>query len=343
MRPSSVGGPLGSTVRWPRLEVLANGTAVGGVTSARVVNNAYFAADRFDISVALGADPTRGAAWWDEQKRIIVDIGVTLGGTCATLLHGQVDAIDIDAVHNVATLSGRDLSAGLIEARVQETFANRTASEIATIIAERHGLDADVRATTSPVGRYWQLEHDSIVLDAMARSTTEWDLLVALGQCEGVTVGVSGRTLHFRPLDDAPVPMLLEASACSRLHLARSLVIGGGVSVTVRSWNCKKAQRYEHQFESASVGPDAKEYVYVAPNLTPDTASSLAAQRLAEISRGATELHAEMPGETALAPGMQILLEGTASSFDCAYVVDVIEREMDFRKGFTERLRAHSA
>ena len=191
------------TVRTPRLRVLANGAIVPGAFEAEVLNNSYFAADRFRLGLALSADPARGAAWWAEQDQVVIDIAVSLGGDYVNLLHGAVDSVEIDLLGDAVRLTGRDLSAQLIEARAQGTFANQTSSEIATALAGRHGLSADVQATTTPVGRYWQLEHDSLVLDGFARATTEWDLLVALAQYEGFDVWVQGTTLHFRAADTA--------------------------------------------------------------------------------------------------------------------------------------------
>lgn len=342
MLPSSDPWFAGSTVRRPRLQVLANGRAIAGVTSVEVMNNAYFAADIFEISLALTADPERGVGWWANQGGTTIDIQVTLGGAWVNLVHGTLDSVEIDPLRAVARISGRDLSAGLIESRVQGTFANQTASEIASAIAGRHGLAADVQATTTPVGRYWQLEHDSLLLDAMARSTTEWDLLVALAQYEGFDVGVRGTTLRFRPPEQGAPPLLLEAANCTRLVLERSLTMAQGVRVTVRSWNSRAAQCYEQCACSPDAGDEAKDYIYLVPNLTPDMAAAVAAQRLAEVTRHERVLAAELPGETELWPGMQVLLQGTASSFDASYVIDVVERRIDARRGFSERLRAHA-
>ncbi len=67
------------------------------------------------------------------------------------------------------------------------------------LLAGRHGLGAEVQPTKTPVGRYWQLEHDRITLDQFSRATTEWDLLVGLAEREGFDVWVGRGTLYFQP------------------------------------------------------------------------------------------------------------------------------------------------
>ena len=96
-------------------------------------------------------------------------------------MQGAVDSVSIDPTLGLVRLDGRDLTGSLIEARTQETFANRTSSEIAALLAGRHNLTPRVSSTTTPVGRYYQSEHDSITLSQFSRATTEWDLLVYLG------------------------------------------------------------------------------------------------------------------------------------------------------------------
>ncbi len=332
-----------TAVRYPRLRVLANGAFVPGAFEAEVLNNSYFAADRFRLGLALSADPARGAAWWADQDNVRVDIEVSLGGDYVNLLHGSVDSVAIDLLGDAVRLTGRDLSAGLIEARVQGTFANQTSSEIATTLAGRRGLSANVQHTTTPAGRYWQLEHDSLVLDGFARATTEWDLLVTLAQCEGFGVWVQGSTLHFRSADSSAPPAVLQAAGLSALHLERSLTLAQSIEVTVKSWHSRAARCTTQTAAANQVGGATHKYVYIAPNLTPDRALKLAQQRLAELARHERVIVAEMPGELTLAAGQRILLQGSGTGFDRIYSVDSIERRLDMSHGFTQWLRARNA
>ena len=133
-----------SAVAWraPRLQVIANGQIVFGAMEAEVISNNYYAADRFRASVALGIDPWAGASFWASEPDILLDVQFSLdgGASFVSLVQGVVDSVSIDPTLGLVRLDGRDLTSALIEARTQETFANRTSSEIASLLAQRHNL-----------------------------------------------------------------------------------------------------------------------------------------------------------------------------------------------------------
>ena len=230
--------------RAPRLRVLANGVPVARATEASVVSAGAFSADFFRVRAALAGD----AAEWAALTAVVVDVQMALDplGGFTSVVQGRADAIGIDPIAGTLTLEGRDYAAQLIEARTQETFANRTSSEIAVLLAGRHNLAADVQATDTPVGRYWELEHDSLTLNAGTRATTEWDLLATLAGWEGFDLWVAGTTLCFRPPDTTTLPPVLSAVATPTgpanfvaLRLERALSFAGNISVTVKSWHSR--------------------------------------------------------------------------------------------------------
>lgn len=354
---------LNNSLAWrqPRLRVLANGILLPGVIEADITSNNHYAADRFRLTAALGAAPVGAANVFSDTGQIAIDIAVSIdgGGSFTSLLQGVVDSVLIDPVLNTLSLRGRDYTSGLIEARTQETFANQTSSDIATTLATRHALVADVQATTTPVGRYWQLEHDRITLDAFARAISEWDLLVALARIEGFDVWIDGTTLHFRPglPQSAPVAVLRPIATLSgpanvtSLHLERTLTLARDIEVTVKSWNSRQQTAFVQTARASRTTPantqgqaaKPQSYVYVVPNLTPDRALALAQSRLAELSRHERVILAEMPGDITLTPRQQLRLEGTGTAFDQIYWIDEIDRHIHAEHGFTQRLRARNA
>ncbi len=160
-------------------------------------------------------------------------------------------------MQGVIRAEGRDLTAALIEARTQETFANRTASEIAQLFAGRHNLAAEVTETRTPVGRYYQDEHDRITLDQFSRATTEWDLLVFLAQQEGFDVFVSGTTLYFQPPAGADVALTLSPDTVLDLRLERSLTLARDIEVTVKSWNSRQQSAFTQTARARGRGQGA--------------------------------------------------------------------------------------
>lgn len=331
-------------VRTPRVVALANGSAMPGLVDARIVLSAGYSAGRFHVTFAGDVGAT---ALLDQPEiDIAVMAAVSPWEEFAPLVEGIVDSVVFDPATGIVHLEGRDRTALLIEARTSETFANRTASEIATIIAARRGLAALVTPTATPVGRYWQLGHDSVTLDRFSHATTEWDLLAALAGWEGFDVWVEGRTLNFRaPASDA-VPLTLRAAAdafgpadVTALRCERALTLAGGVSVSVRSWHSRLGRLCTAVAEMGSGARASRSYVFTAPNLTPEMAQQLADRRLADVMAHAWVVEAEMPGETAIAPRALVSLLGTESVFDRDYRVTEIERRFNPYEGFAQTVR----
>lgn len=346
-------------MRAPRLLVLADGVPVQGALSARIVNTNHYGADRFSVSLSLSADPSMGPAFWAAIGNCTLDVQFGFAGAVFTsLVQGLVDSVNIDAVAAVARLEGRDRTAALIEARTQETFANRTSSEIATLLAGRHGLAADVQATTTPVGRYLQLEHDHITLDQFSRATTEWDLLVGLAGREGFDVWVRGSTLHFRPSATTAMPgAVLRPRATesgpanvTALRLERSLTLARDIEVVVKSWNSRLAKGFTETARAsrrgasqAAVQEPVQRYSFVVPDLLPGAALQLAQRKLAQLSQYERVVVAEMPGELLLDARMLVSVEGTGGDFDQNYWIDEVSRSIDVHRGFHQTIRARNA
>lgn len=356
-------GLLGNSVRAPRLAVLANGMPLAGVLAAEVHSNNHLAADRFRVRVALGADPFWTAAAFAALSSIQLDVQVALdtpglpasGGSYVSLILGVVDMVEVDAISQTVWLEGRDLASLFIDSPTQESFANQTASQIATQLAARQGLVANVMPTTTLVGRYYQSEHDRITLNQFSQATTEWDLLIWLAQEEGFNVWVSGNALNFMPAVDPVLPDLVLQTGGSpplygvanltHLRMERSLTLARDIVVTVKSWNSRQQKAFTQTVSSAALGSTAppQSYVVVRPNLTPDQALRLAQRKLAELTAYERVIVADMPGELSLNARSTVLLAGTGTQFDQLYFVDTIDRMISYDGGFTQHVRAKNA
>lgn len=333
--------------RTPRVNLFVNGQALPGVIDAEIRSNNHYAADRFCASIALGAGGEPDRQFWAGEIDIQADVQVSLdeGETYVSLIQGAVDFVDVDPIANIMRIEGRDRTAALIEARTQEVFANRTSSEIATLLAERHGLTPLVEPTATPVGRYYQNEHDSITLDQFSRSTTEWDLLAFLARQESFDVFVQGSDLYFQPAPASPdAPAYLRVSDLIELRLMRSLTLARDIQVSVKSWNSNRNCAFVEEARStcgaAGNGLPVQRYVFVRPNLGSSEALRLAHLKIAELTRHERIIEMTMPGELALTPRSMIALQGTGSDFDQTYYVDVIERRLCYDHGFIQRVRA---
>lgn len=335
--------------RVPRLRILANGQPLTGAYAAEVIANNYYSADRFSTVIALGPDPWADAPFWSSEVDILIDVQLSLDDRTSftSLLQGMADTVSIDPVEGVVRLSGRDFTAALIEARTQEAFSNRTSSEIATILAKRHGLVPSVVATTTPVGRFYQSDHESLTLDRFSRATTEWDLLAYLARQESYDAFITGRSLYFQPtIQVSANAQLLRPTDMIQLKLERALTLAHDIQVTVRSWNSLQGTAFTERITSTITdSPNSgmgqpREYVVVRPNLTPDKALTVAQQQLSELSRHERVVEFSMPGELTLTPRSMIQLDGTGTDFDQTYYINSIERTLRPQTGFLQRIRA---
>jgi phage protein D len=337
--------PGTDVARAPRPEVLADGAALVGVLEAEVISNNYYAADRFQVRMALDASPAT-AAFWASAGEVMLEIRMALAGLPVSLIQGGVDRVRLDPVRRLVTLEGRDLTLRLIEARTQESFVNRTASEVAEILATRHGLSTQVTRTTTKIGRYYQDEHDRITLGQFSRAMTEWDLLTWLARQEGFDVFVRGTTLTFQPAEDAARIFPLAVQDTTALQVERALTLARDIEVTVKSWNSRQQSAFTKKARASGQrqgNTDAvQRHVLVRPNLTEDEALKLAQATLAELTRHRMVLSATMPGELSLAPRDTVLLRGTGSVFDQSYVVEDIARRISVQHGFIQHIRARS-
>lgn len=337
--------------RTPAARLLVNGRPMAGVTQAEVIANNHYAADCFRVELALDAAAAFPAPFWAGTTDVQIDLQFSLDGAgFVSLIRGAVDIVALDPITGTLQLEGRDLTAALIESRTQETFSNRTASEIATLLAERHNLAPVITPTTTPVGRYYQSEHDRITLDQFSHATTEWDLLVFLARQEGFDVFVQGASLYFQPpTQTTSPPLMLRPDMLMDLQLHRSLTLARDIEVTVKSWNSRQKSAFTQTARASALPPAGarnslpappQRYVYVRPNLTPNQALQFAQHRLSELTLHERVIDLQMPGELELTPRSTLMLAGTGTDFDQVYMIDVIERELRWNGGFIQRIRA---
>jgi phage protein D len=331
-----------NSLRTPALTVLADGMPIAGIVNLDILANAHFAAGRFRLRVAMPAPLAATLLNTDT----ILDLQCSLGGLPVSLIQGEADTIIIDPIRNTIEIDGRDLTARLLDTRTQETFANQTASEIATTLAGRHSLTPVVTTTTTLAGRYYGAEHDRITLGQFSRATTEWDLLTFLASREGFEVFVAGSSLYFQPRSMSAAPIVLTPADCISLSLERALTLARDLEVTVKSWNTRHQAAFTQTARSAAQGRRGgtpQRIVVVRPNLSPDDALQLAQRILADLSSHERLVHAELPGDVFLTPRSQITLSGTGTDFDQTYYVAELDRQFSVGHGYTQRLRLKNA
>ncbi len=345
----------GGLTRAPRPVVSVNGVQLPAkaVISLEVSNASHFTADRYRVELNVAGLPTGfGPAYWAESQDDRVSVAVSLNGeTPAALIIGQVDDVDWDVSRRTVTLSGRDLSAALIDNKTAEKWQNQTASQIAQTLAARRGLTASVQETSTLAGTYYEIDHALTTHEA-----TEWDLLVYLAEREGFDVWVSGTTLHFQPppaATAAPYVLLWSdpgdgtfASNATSIHLSRSQTLARDVVVVVRSFNQKQQKAFtvtakrSQAKKSQRRGGTSQTYSFVRPNLTREQALQFAEAKAEEITRHERVLSASMPGDGALTTRATIRLVGTGTDWDQIYYPDTVTRRLSLQEGYRMDVRA---
>ena len=346
-----------------------NGQPVPGVIDLEVENNTYHEADTFTVTLALSQlTAPYTLAWFASQTAMRVEVFMGFpadpdhfgAADLTSIIYGQVDSVEMSPVGRTLSLSGRDLTALFIDSKTTEKWPNQTSSQIATTLAGRHGLTASVTATTTPIGRYYQIDHVR-----MTSATTEWELLTYLATLEQFRVYVKGQTLHFEPAPDpasAPAyPLTWSepqddsgyfASNTKQVSFSRALTVGKGVVVVVKSWNPGQKAAFTAVYPTnkptnklAGIAPGGstdpiQTYSYAIANLTQERAQQKARSLYNDIIKHEMKLSAEIPGDDVLDIGHVITVTGTGTSFDQTYFPQSITRRIGMDEGYTMTVSA---
>lgn len=361
---AAVVDPSGDSARIPRGMVKINDVVSPAWLDFEVDSNRFHEADTFSVTLDLSKlEAPQDLAWLIDQSTLSVEIFAGFpqnpenygAADLKSWIVGNVDDDGLDLSGRTLTLTGRDLTSLLIDAKTTEKWQTQTASEIATTLASRHGLTPVVTATTTPVGRYYQIDHVS-----MTSTDTEWEFLSWLAVQEGFVVYVKGKELHFEAApnpDDANVFSIewqepddefgYFRSNTKRLGFSRTLTVGKGAVVQVRSWNQKQKTGFTATYPSShakgikpgSSSAPAQVYSYVIPNLTQEQANQRAMALYNELIKHEMKFNANLPADNDLDSTWMADITGTGTKFDQKYYVESVSRSMSNGGGYDMSIR----
>lgn len=285
----------------PQVDISIVGQKIREWTSFRVENNAFSAADSFEIKLPWDVtekpvDPLLSSS--PDHHSIIttspaVPVEVSLGfnvsgkpeGEPRHLMKGKMDVArwNFSSTGEYVTLIGRDLTGPLIDARTTEKFQNMTSSQVAVKLFNRHGLKPQATATKTAIGTY--LNNNQAHL---AEESSEWDILLFLAQQEGFVVRVLGGTGYFGPLAEianlkADPIVFTWGQNIIELEIERGQMARKKIEVEVISWH--NGQRI---VEKAGVRKEVEEKVvqrFMIPGLTRQQAKQRASGILIELTQ----------------------------------------------------------
>lgn len=345
--------------------------AVPGWVTWSVSNNSYYEADTFRVTYATSKLPaTNDANWFSNQKEIFAQIYAGFPqdpnnpqvAELTNLIYGRVDNIEFNPRGTEITLTGRDLTAAFIDSRISETYKSQRSSQIATQLAQSHGLDtSNITATTTPVGTFFNNTQTTI-----AANRSEWDLLSFLAREEGFVVFVSGNALFFEP-DPRPTgaanPYVIQWTPPSSangspianvtdINFSRSLTVAKGISVTARSPNASTGHAVVQSYpsspkeigagKSSPFGATQQFFTMLAPNLTPTQVAVAAQKEYENIISHEMKLTAHLPADDLLTIATALQVQGTGTAFDQLYFPRLITREMGVTEGYRMTVEAQN-
>jgi phage protein D len=345
------------SLRTPNGIVTINGQPVIW-KSISVTNKNFYFSDTFEVIIPFSANPQFGFDFWADITRAEIEIymgvppqlfGVTLGDL-TKVFSGLVDTVEINAPTLEVTITGRDFSSLFIDKKQTVTYVNQTASDIATELAIKNGLDAVVQKTVSPVGIF---DDD---YTQISNAVTEWDLLTGLAQQENFNMFVFNKELHFVPKpSETTGPFVVNyqlpaslfdtpRSDLVSIQLGRTLTLARDVRVRVRSFDVDEGTTVIESATSThvkkSIASTKQNYVFNIPNLTSKQASVAAQRILRQITQHEILLNVSMPGSIDIDKNTPILIQGTYSDFDQIYYIDSLHRTLSPENGFTMDIQA---
>lgn len=348
-------GPKPGIVRKPRAWFIIDGVKIEPL-DVEVSNNAFFSADTFRAKFRIEETGDASLKKWADQEDVDVQIFFTDGTITKEILRGRTDDVDIDLDARLVLISGRDLTAELIETKTSEKWQNKTSSEIARIIAGKHDLTPVVDDTTELVGTYYAGEKVTL-----ADETTEWNLLTYLAEKEGFVLFVVGRELHFeKPTDQRQTPRWVvryrpptqsspPTSNTEFLRLRRNLTVARDVVVKVITWNSKEkrsnqvtARADRSRRPQPRTSSPTRTFVYRVPNLTNQQQVDLANQKLKEVSQAERVLDTRLAADLRVQADHIVTLVGTGTGFDIEYLIDAVTWDLTPTTGFTMRIQARN-
>jgi phage protein D len=326
--------------RVPMGVVLINGTQVPW-ESWRVSNNGFFRADTFDVVLPLTTLP-QGLRVSDlsNMNQIMVEVRLSVDGSSPTsLILGLVEPFEVNWPHGEITLTGKDLSTKFLNTKTASSFQNQTSSQVIEQLAASQGLTANAQATTTPIGKYYQIDHNKLTA-----GTTQWDLITYLAQKEDFYAWVSGTTLNFQPssvVQGTPIsvqwdPATMTATANGpvvSLKTTRNLLLASDVKVVVDTWNHRQKAKFRGAVTATKTGksngaPSTLTYHLRSPGLTSDAAQAAAQAQAEQITRHERLFEMETPPDVTTTPRNQVQISGTGTSWDQSYWIDVVDRSM---------------
>lgn len=299
-------------------------------------NTLYLAADSFE---ATFRNDKYLSDWFRKMQEVKIYLGYVkypYAWSKAELDHvftGRIDGVKPKFSSSMTVqIIGRDYSAPLIDTEYTVAYAERTSSQIATMLAEKYGLTPMVTTTTAIADR-----------DIFANKK-EWEVLQTLADLEGFVCYVTkDKELYFGPRREEDEEVVAElnyrkpVASCMEIEFDDSTV-GVYNKVTVRHWLGRQKQLIEASAVNeelvAAMGGQIKERViYESKAKTYELAKMYAEKRLQELSRAVVTATGICPGNQKMVAEKKVAVSG-CGRFDETYYIEKATHKLSKQEGF---------
>jgi phage protein D len=298
----------------------------------------YVAADTFDCTLRndlLLSDYLRKEQEISFWMGTVADPSNWTKDELTHLFTGKIDGVrPYFGEQMTVQLVGRDYSARLIDTEFSVAFAERTAADIAMMLAQKHGLTPQVTPT------------EVVIEKDLYKDRKEWDILQELADREGFVCYVKrNKILYFGPRSDQDDTVVAEInyrqqekSNALGIQFDDSLV--GVINyVVVRHWLGKKKGLVEGEAKNQALIDkygEKKRVIYDPKAKTKELADQSAAKRLKEWSRVVvTAEPVRVAGSPFLIPEKMVTVKG-CGRFDSNYYIEKARHSLSKRSCFTE-------
>lgn len=362
--------PNATQLRQPRGIVVINDMTLLWM-EIEVTTTTFYIADSYRITMPIKGQPVGfNLAYLASQVPLTVKIYVGFPSNPDSyqtseldlIMVGDVDKMDVNPLNQTVTFSGRDLTSRLIDTKTYAKYPNQTASSIATMLAQEHGLTPVVTPTTEKAGIFYKYYNT-----LMSKETTEWDLLCSLAQAQPERfvvfiepnrnqISSLSTNLVFAPQatirTSNPYILIYNPETATfgsptfygtNLVFSRSLTLAQDVVVKIRvPYSPQTGRAFTVQAKSRKArltNPQTKQYYYIMPGLSKDQAQNRANQLVRDITIHEMRLEVTLPGDTLIQKNGIVEIRGTQSNFDQIYYADSIVRTLNYNS-FLQRVSA---
>ncbi|MEC0231283.1 phage late control D family protein [Paenibacillus alba] len=311
----------GKLMRWPDL------------ISIRVIGTLYMAADTFEVKVR---NDEFLSDWLRKNQEVKIYLGYVENpnkwykNELTHVFTGKIDGVSPSFSRDMTCrIIGRDYSAHFLDTTFTVAYAERTASQIATILCNKYGLTPSITATTDVIDR------------DMYQNRKEWEILQSLADHEGFICYVDkNKTFYFGPRD------LSDEDIEANLYYKQGFKSNTSIDfddnsldtfnqVTVRHYTKKQLIEGTARDEAliSSMGQVKERTYYTSKVKSQAQAQALAEKMLPEFSRYVvTGKASRMAGIPALVCEKKVSVTG-CGRFDGNYYVERFDHTLD-KQGF---------